>query len=169
MKEEAGCTQQQPQHLPCLPGTPLADHSLLAALHVTIAPHRAAWLQAASVLFNHASRVCLAAGVTEIEAGWLAEVAQPLCSFSEPLPEPLPSYSAQADAVLSWRAVSFSSLRWELPPSRGRHPRAEERAAAFGAALLEGSVLPAMKGEHILLQPVHRGQDAACAALSLTL
>ena len=96
------------------------------------------------------SRACLAAGVTEIEPGWLAEVAQPLCSFSEPLAEPPPSYSAQADAVLSWRAVTFGSLGWELPPSRAQHPRAEERAAAFGAALLEGSVLPAMKGEDIL-------------------
>ena len=114
------------------------------------------------------SRLCLAAGVTEIEAGWLAEVAQPLCSFSEPLPEPLPSYSAQADAVLSWRAVIFGSLGWELPPSRGRHPHAKERAAAFGAALLEGSVLPAMKGEHSLLQPVSCSQGAACAALTLT-
>eukprot|EP00891_Asterochloris_glomerata_P009844 jgi/Astpho2/9844/gw1.00149.216.1_t len=85
-------------------------------------------------------------GVTEIEAGWLAEVAQPLCSFSEPLPEPPPGYSAQADAVLSWRAVTFGSLGWELPPSRAWHPHAEERAAAFGAALLEGNVLPALKG-----------------------
>ena len=145
---------------PDLPA-PLADHSLLAALHVSTPPHRPVWLQAAFVLRHHVSKACLTAGVTEIEPGWLAEVAQPLCSFSGPLPEPLPSYSAQADAVLSWRAVTFGSLGWELPPSRARHPRAEERAAAFGAALLEGNVLPAMKGEHILPQPFKCSRVAA--------
>ncbi len=126
-----------------------ADDGLLAAIarHYGPPPTGQPGCTAASVLCNHVSKICLAAGVTEIEAGWLAEVAQPLCSFSEPLPEPPPGYSAQADAVLSWRAVTFGSLGWELPPSRAWHPHAEERAAAFGAALLEGNVLPALKGE----------------------
>ena len=139
MKEGFGCVQQQLWHPPT--GQPGCRQLLYCA--------------------HHASKACLAAGVTEIEPGWLSEVAQPLCSFSEPLAELLPSYSAQADAVLSWRAVTFGSLGWELPPSRAQHPSAEERAAVFGAALLEGSVLPAMKGKHILPQLVNCGGGPA--------
>ncbi|MEW5308530.1 MAG: hypothetical protein WDW38_000482 [Sanguina aurantia] len=86
------------------------------------------------------------AGVTAIEPSWLADSNTPLCRLSEPLPDPPPVYSTSSDEVLAWSDASYSRLAWPLPRQQRRHPSADERAAVFGAALLEGRVLPCMTG-----------------------
>ena len=90
-------------------------------------------------------------GVTAIEPQWLPKVAAPLCIFSAPLPDPPPFYAARCDEVQAWRDVSFGRHNWPLPRTASRHPDATERCAAFGAALLEGRVLPSLAGLRALL------------------
>lgn len=136
------------------------------------------------------------AGLTGIEPQWLPDVAAPLCTFSQPLPDPPPFYKAATDQVgcrprepgtmraccwrclacpatttatmhqapqhlcahgapftpcrapqvLCWRDVTFSRHDWQLPRCTARHPDPNERCAVFGAALLEGKVLPSFAG-----------------------
>lgn len=73
-------------------------------------------------------------------------MAAPLCTFSEPLAEPAPFYKPAADQVLCWRDVTFGRHDWPLPRCALPHPDAAERCAVFGAALLEGKVLPSLAG-----------------------
>lgn len=80
------------------------------------------------------------------QPSWLADSSTPLCRLSDPLPDPPPLYSASSDEVLAWSDASYSRLAWPLPRQQRRHPNADERAAVFGAALLEGRVLPCMTG-----------------------
>lgn len=48
--------------------------------------------------------------------------------------------------VLCWRDVTFSRHDWQLPRCAMPHPDPTERCAVFGAALLEGKVLPSFAG-----------------------
>lgn len=48
--------------------------------------------------------------------------------------------------MVCWRQAAFGKHEWQLPPHACPHPDATERCAVFGAALLEGKVLPAMQG-----------------------
>ncbi|GLC69391.1 hypothetical protein PLESTF_000824800 [Pleodorina starrii] len=86
------------------------------------------------------------AGLTAIEAEWLAESGTPLCALSAaPLTDPAPSYRGPpVDAVLAWREARYGTHGWALPPVAAPHPDAAERSAVFAAALLEGRVLPGM-------------------------
>ncbi len=43
-------------------------------------------------------------GVTEVDARWLAAVAEPLVELSAPLDAPAPHYSSAADAVVATHA-----------------------------------------------------------------
>ncbi len=52
----------------------------------------------------------MATGVTEVEARWLPEVAQPLIRLSGPLDDPAPHYSAAADAVVATHEATFDAL-----------------------------------------------------------
>lgn len=79
------------------------------------------------------------AGVTEVEAGWLAEVAAPLVTLLAPGEA---HYDAGVDAVLARREATFGRHAWPLPHAWSRHPDAAARARCFAAALLEGAVLP---------------------------
>lgn len=116
------------------------------------------------------------AGLTAIEPQWLPAVAPALCTFSAPLPDPPPFYQPAADAVMAWRDVTFGRHDWALPRAPARHPDATERCAVFGAALLEGRVLPSLAGlKHALALPpsmlarsdtrVHKRADELLAAL----
>jgi ATP-dependent RNA helicase DHX37/DHR1 len=49
--------------------------------------------------------------------------------------------------VLCWRDATFGRHDWPLPRSAAPHPDAAERCAVFGAALLDGRVLPSFAGE----------------------
>ncbi|KAG2437050.1 hypothetical protein HYH02_011311 [Chlamydomonas schloesseri] len=86
------------------------------------------------------------AGLTAIEPEWLTESGTPLCVLSEePLADPPPAYRGGAtDAVVAYREARYGLHGWALPPVAAPHPAAAERAAVFGAALLEGRVLPAL-------------------------
>lgn len=86
------------------------------------------------------------AGVTEIQAHWLVEVAAPLCEISEALEQPPAAYAPVSDAVMAWHDVSFGRHAWALPRLRCPHPDQNLRVRAFAAALLDGSVLPSMAG-----------------------
>jgi ATP-dependent RNA helicase DHX37/DHR1 len=48
--------------------------------------------------------------------------------------------------VLCWHDVTFGRHSWPLPRAARRHPDPAERCAVFGAALLEGKVLPSFAG-----------------------
>lgn len=79
---------------------------------------------------------------------WLTESGTPLCVLSEaPLADPPPAYRGGAtDAVVAYREARYGLHGWALPAVAAPHPDAAERAAVFGAALLEGRVLPALAG-----------------------
>jgi len=86
------------------------------------------------------------AGVTEVDAAWLADAAPPLAALSAPLDAPAPRYVPRADAVLAWHAAAFGRHGWELPPVARPVGDAAGRARGFAAALLAGAVLPAYAG-----------------------
>lgn len=48
--------------------------------------------------------------------------------------------------MLCWRDVTFGRHDWQLPRCALPHPDPAERCAVFGAALLEGRVLPSFAG-----------------------
>lgn len=91
-------------------------------------------------------RRCVCTGVTEIEARWLPEVAKPLVRLSGPLEAPPPHYSAAADAVVTTHDASFGQHEWPMPAQEQPCTDAALQARHFAAALLDGFVLPSMKG-----------------------
>ena len=48
---------------------------------------------------------------------------------------------------MAWQDVTYGVYSWELPRSRCQHPDPVIRARFFAEALLEGAVLPSMKGK----------------------
>lgn len=78
---------------------------------------------------------------------WLTQSGTHLATFSDPLPEPAPTYSASYDNVMAWHDVAYGRHAWPLPRSLRPHPDLKTRAAVFAAALLEGKVVPAFSGE----------------------
>ena len=59
----------------------------------------------------HKSDCChCSAGVTAIQGQWLADVAAPMCKFSEPLTEPAPAYKPDEDDVVAWHKVRNSNI-----------------------------------------------------------
>ena len=88
----------------------------------------------------------LPAGVTEVEARWLPEVAQPLIRLSGPLEDPPPHYSAAADAVVATHSATFGQHEWPVPAQERPCKDPAVQARHFAAALLEGAVLPSMAG-----------------------
>lgn len=94
------------------------------------------------------------AGVTEVEARWLPEVAEPLIRLSGPLEDPAPHYSAPADAVVAVHSATFGQHEWPVPAQERPCADAALRARHFAAALLDGAVLPSMTGVRLLL-PLH--------------
>ncbi len=88
----------------------------------------------------------LPAGVTEVEARWLPEVAQPLIRLSGPLEAPPPHYSAVADEVVTTHSATFGQHEWPMPTQERPCEDAALQARHFAAALLDGAVLPSMAG-----------------------
>ena len=68
-----------------------------------------------------------ATGVMSIQGQWLAEVAAPLCKFSEPVTEPAPKYSPQQDAVVAWREVPTLPVSQLSSRTRPRNLFAQKR------------------------------------------
>ena len=58
-----------------------------------------------------------------------------------------PAAAATSAQVLCWRDVTFGRHGWQLPRCAAPHPDPGERCAVFGAALLEGRVLPSFAGK----------------------
>ncbi len=83
-----------------------------------------------------------------LQPEWLTESGTPLCVLSEePLADPPPAYrGGTTDAVVAYREARYGLHGWALPSVAAPHPNATERAAVFGAALLEGRVLQALAG-----------------------
>ena len=86
------------------------------------------------------------AGVTEVEARWLPEVAQPLIRLSGPLDDPMPHYSAAADAVVATHEATFGQHEWPMPAQELPCSDAAMQARHFAAAFLDGIVLSSMAG-----------------------
>lgn len=78
------------------------------------------------------------AGVTGIDASWLASSGTPLAVLSPPLDDPPPSYRPDDDAVHAWHDVAFGQPGWPLPRTSRLHADRDTRAAVFAAALLDG-------------------------------
>lgn len=95
------------------------------------------------------------AGVTEVEARWLSQVAEPLVALSEPLQSPPPHYSKALDAVVAVHDASFGRHAWPLPPVERPITDAPTRARCFAAALLNGEFLPSFAGEHCCMEGFH--------------
>ncbi|XP_010499887.1 PREDICTED: ATP-dependent RNA helicase DEAH13-like isoform X1 [Camelina sativa] len=90
-------------------------------------------------------------GATRVKPEWLVKHAKSLCVFSSPLKDPKPYYSSEEDRVLCWVVPSFGPYNWELPAHSVAIIEDRDRAAAFGCALLQGEVLPCLKGVRLLL------------------
>ena len=79
---------------------------------------------------------------TAIEPSWLADASAALVRFSPPVRSLPPRYEPVDDATLCWVTPTYGAAAWS---SRGaRAPPANDvalRAALFGRALCEGSVL----------------------------
>ncbi|EIE25583.1 P-loop containing nucleoside triphosphate hydrolase protein [Coccomyxa subellipsoidea C-169] len=84
-------------------------------------------------------------GVTEVEAGWLSTVAEPLVQLSAPQDDPAPHYSRAADAVVATHAITFGRHGWPLPSVEKPLLDKTLQARFFAAALLAGRVLPALE------------------------
>jgi hypothetical protein len=83
-----------------------------------------------------------------VQPEWLAASGTPLAVFSAPLPDPGPTYRPHpVDAVLAWHEVTYGRHEWPLPRCLRPHPDPKTKAAVFGAALLEGRVVPGFAGE----------------------
>ena len=110
------------------------------------------------------------AGVTEVEARWLPEVAEPLIRLSDPLDEPPPHYSAAADAVVTVHDATFGRHEWPMPAQELPCRDAAVQARCFAAALLDGAVLPSMAGDSpfsvILVTPGRTRCQVTMGALS---
>ncbi|KAJ1846199.1 putative ATP-dependent RNA helicase DHR1, partial [Coemansia sp. RSA 2703] len=63
---------------------------------------------------QHTSRLW-AKVVTAIDPAWLATVAQPLCTFGNPLPYPLPQYNDAHDRMVCHVEPHFGPRSWPLP------------------------------------------------------
>ena len=81
---------------------------------------------------------------TALEESWLSSSAAPVVALSEPLTDPPAWYDSASDRVLCWREATLGPKAWPLPRVAAPHPDPTERAAAFGAALLSGAVLPSL-------------------------
>ncbi|KAF8052722.1 hypothetical protein N665_1515s0009 [Sinapis alba] len=90
-------------------------------------------------------------GATRVKPEWLVKHAKSLCVFSTPLKDPKPYYSRELDRVFCWVVPSFGPHLWELPAHSEVIRNDRERAAAFGCALLQGKVLPCLKGARTLM------------------
>eukprot|EP00884_Botryococcus_braunii_P019188 jgi/Botrbrau1/5953/Bobra.0366s0123.1 len=105
------------------------------------------------------------AGVTEIEAEWLHDVAAPLCTVSDPMPEYPARYMPGRDAVMCRRQVQYGRYSLQLPHVIVLHPDPEERVAAFAAALLDGSAVPSLAGlKSELVMPASAARRVASRA-----
>ncbi|KAI8103074.1 hypothetical protein M9434_005859 [Picochlorum sp. BPE23] len=94
-------------------------------------------------------------GLTAIDPTWIYHAAAALCSVSKPLSDPSPKYVYKADCVMAWHDVSYGPLQWPLPKLPLPHPESKERAAIFGMAILDGTVVPPMKqlASHLSASP----------------
>ncbi len=84
-------------------------------------------------------------GLSTIEPQWIYSAVPQLTHVSHPLPSPVPRYILQNDCVMAWHEASYGPLQWELPPVLLPHPDKKERAALFGMAVLDGTVVPQLK------------------------
>ncbi|KAJ2597954.1 putative ATP-dependent RNA helicase DHR1 [Coemansia sp. RSA 1722] len=53
--------------------------------------------------------------VTIVNTNWLATIGQPLCTFSNPLPYPLPKYNDSRDHMVCYVEPRFGPRTWLLP------------------------------------------------------
>ena len=86
--------------------------------------------------------------MTEIEARWLADPPNALCTHSEaPLEDPAPSYQHKRDSLVCWHSAALRPLAWPLPPVMRVTDDSSLRCRLFAQALLDGRVLPGFKGD----------------------
>ena len=101
---------------------------------------------------------------TAIEPSWLADASAALVRFSPPVRSLPPRYEPADDATLCWVTPTYGAAAWELPVVT-RAPPANDvalRAALFGRALCEGSVLRPLRDSGLAARAAAL-TDAACA------
>jgi hypothetical protein len=84
---------------------------------------------------------------TALDPSWLSEASPGLTTLSPPLRSLSPLYDAHSDKTFGWVKPTYGAARWQLPPVPRPAPTSDPafRAALFGRALCEGSVLKALK------------------------
>ncbi|KAJ2444187.1 putative ATP-dependent RNA helicase DHR1, partial [Coemansia sp. RSA 2424] len=58
---------------------------------------------------------------------WLATIGQPLCTFGNPLPYPLPKYNDAHDQMTCYVEPSFGPKSWVLPMVKVEESRVATR------------------------------------------
>jgi ATP-dependent RNA helicase DHX37/DHR1 len=106
--------------------------------------------------------VAVMKNITPVDPSWLGLLADRsnLLSVGEPLSLPLPVYDSEKDAVMCSAMTKFGNQGWEIPPIKVemfdalQSPTAKQNVHFFpddsfrwfGRFLLEGKVLPELKG-----------------------
>ncbi|KAK4492608.1 hypothetical protein RD792_003426 [Penstemon davidsonii] len=85
-------------------------------------------------------------GATTVKSSWLIQYARPMCTFSAPVTDPKPYYDPKMDQVFSYVAPTFGPHLWQLPLHGMPIKDDFNRVAVFACSLLDGQVLPCLKG-----------------------
>ncbi|KAJ2804411.1 putative ATP-dependent RNA helicase DHR1, partial [Coemansia furcata] len=84
---------------------------------VTYTSARSAGTMPQAIVFSELQRTTRlwAKAVTVVNTKWLATIGQPLCTFGNPLPYPLPKYNDTNDQMTCYVEPSFGPKSWVLP------------------------------------------------------
>ncbi|KAJ2012542.1 putative ATP-dependent RNA helicase DHR1, partial [Coemansia sp. S85] len=84
---------------------------------VTYISARGAGSMPQAIVFSELQRTTRlwAKAVTVVNTKWLATIGQPLCTFGNPLPYPLPKYNDTNDQMTCYVEPSFGPKSWVLP------------------------------------------------------
>ncbi|KAJ2884535.1 putative ATP-dependent RNA helicase DHR1 [Coemansia aciculifera] len=84
---------------------------------VTYISARGAGSMPQAIVFSELQRTTRlwAKAVTVVNTKWLATISQPLCTFGNPLPYPLPKYNETNDQMTCYVEPSFGPKSWVLP------------------------------------------------------
>jgi ATP-dependent RNA helicase DHX37/DHR1 len=106
-------------------------------------------------LVDTGSRV-LMRGVMAVEEAWLPQMAPQLCTFSDPLEFPPPTFDPVTGTVRCHLTCTYGPHRWPLGSQETAHPPGLPLYRLFALFLLQGKVCPrlAQLSSSLLLPPV---------------
>ncbi|KAJ2644646.1 putative ATP-dependent RNA helicase DHR1 [Coemansia sp. RSA 1694] len=90
---------------------------------------RSAGAMPQAIVFSELQRTTRlwAKAVTVVNTKWLATIGQPLCTFGNPLPYPLPKYNDAHDQMTCYVEPSFGPKSWVLPMVKVEESRVATR------------------------------------------